>query len=173
MPAGIQKLCVVLARLCLCAWVGAAHFFILVSIAPMRTRVSDGPGALDTLQKAHLAEVLFPGYYAFGFVLMGVSLAAGLLACRGGILRTPLARAGLALLTLALVISVVDWIWIYGPLAQMISAQLHQQAAPPPHFRDYHVASMAVNAISVLLCLAASVLLCWPTVITADESATH
>ena len=138
-------------------WGGAALFFVGVAIRPIRSE------HFDSEQRARLAQMLFPGYYAFGIGLMGVALLAGLLAGRPRGSRDRLWRR-LSLISLmgALIVTLIDWFWVYGPLAAMINAELTQHIALPSSFRNYHVASMLINTLSISLILLAAVLGCWP-----------
>lgn len=140
-----------IARLSLTAWVGAAVFFVVVAIRPIRAP------EFDTPHRALLASLLFPGYYAFGFTLLGL----------GGI-STVVARPHrwiwqIACVALALGLATVDWFLIYGPLAEMTHKQWTEQAAASASFRDYHIASMVINGIGLLFSLGAAVLSCLPS----------
>lgn len=146
----MQRWSKTIARLSLVAWMGAAIFFVAVAIKPIRSP------ELDTLSKALLANLLFPGYYAFGFTLLSIGWIATLLAVPR--------RWSWQLLwvTLALLVAAVDWVWIYGPLAEMTRRQWVEQAAPPANFRAYHLASMAINSVSLVCGSIAAVLACSP-----------
>ena len=138
------------ARLSLVGWMGAAIFFVAVAIKPIRSP------ELDTPSKALLASLLFPGYYAFGFTLLSVGWVATLLAA-------PRRWSWqLFWVTLAILITLTDWIWIYGPLAEMTRRQWVEQAAPSADFRTYHLASMAINSVGLLCGSIAAVLACLP-----------
>lgn len=139
-----------IARLTLTSWVGAAVFFVAVAIRPIRSP------QLDTTAKALLASLLFPGYYAFGFTLLGL-----------GWLATLLARPGrwswqLVWVSLALLIAGADWTWIYGPLAEMTRLQWVEQAPQAASFRNYHLASMAINSALLVCSAVAAVLAAMP-----------
>lgn len=121
-------------------------FFVAVAIRPIRAP------ELDTAHKALLAGLLFPGYYAFGFTLLGIALIA-----------TALGRPRcwvwqLSFVALSLILAAIDWFAIYSPLAEMTRRQWMEQAAPPASFRDYHIASMIINGIGILASLIAAVL---------------
>lgn len=146
----MQRWSKTVARLSLVGWIGAAIFFVAVAIRPIRSP------ELDSLSKALLANLLFPGYYAFGFTLLTVGWVST-------ILSTPRRWSWqLAWVTLALVIASVDWIWIYSPLAEMTRRQWVEQAAPTADFRAYHVASMIINSAGMLCGSIAAVLACIP-----------
>lgn len=146
----MQRWSKMLARLSLVSWVGAAIFFVAVAIRPIRSP------ELDTHSKALLANLLFPGYYAFGFTLLSIGWGATLLSA------SRRWSWQLAWVTLAIAITAVDWVWIYSPLAEMTRRQWVEQAAPSADFRTYHLASMAINSAGLLCGVVAAVLACWP-----------
>lgn len=137
-----------IARLSLVCWLGAAIFFVTVAIRPIRSPF------LDSQSKALLASLLFPGYYAFGFGLLSVGWVA---TCCSSNRRW---SWQLLWVTLAIGIAAADWIWIYGPLAEMTRLQWVEQAAPPASFRGYHLASMAINSVGLVCSALAAVLAC-------------
>ena len=146
----MQRWSKVVARLRLVSWVGAAVFFVAVAIRPIRSP------ELDTTSKALLANLLFPGYYAFAFSLLVTGWVSTLLS-------VPRRRSWQLLwVTLALVVATADWVWIYSPLAEMTRRQWHEQAAPPANFRSYHVASMAINSVGLACSTVAAFLSCLP-----------
>ncbi|MDB5391822.1 MAG: hypothetical protein JWM11_7468 [Planctomycetaceae bacterium] len=139
-----------ITRLSLAGWLGAAVFFVAVAIRPIRTPDLDSP------QKALLAGILFPGYYAFGLSLLSVAWALILL------LRPRRWGWQFTFVTLSLGLAIVDWFMIYSPLAEMTRLQWMEQAAPPASFRGYHIASMVINGIGILCGGVAAVLSCLP-----------
>lgn len=136
----------VIARLSLIGWVGAAVFFVAVAIKPIRSPV------LDSTSKALLASLLFPGYYAFGCSLLSIGWIATFCSF------TQRWTWQLGWITLAIAIGLTDWLWIYSPLAEMTHLQWTQQVAPPASFRNYHLASMAINSVGLLCCVIAACL---------------
>lgn len=146
-----------IVRICLAGWLGAAVFFVAVAIRPIRAP------ELDTPHRALLAGILFPGYYAFGFTLLG--LAWGLIL----LVRPSRWLWQLGFVTLALGLAIIDWFTIYGPLAEMSRLQWMEQAAPPASFRDYHIASMIINAIGMLCTAIAAVVACYPSDSTSSN----
>ncbi|HTI50743.1 MAG TPA: hypothetical protein VL475_07325 [Planctomycetaceae bacterium] len=147
----MSKLCLMLMRLALSAWLGIATFFVIVVL---RLRNS---GLFEPEAMLNHPKVLFPLFYAFEFSLLGLALGCGL-----GARRHPAARNGrfslcLTLLAAALLIGTVDYLAIYGPLAAMI------EGPPlPPEFAAYHQWSRWLNSASLLLCAAAAILAVWP-----------
>jgi hypothetical protein len=138
------------ARFSLASWVGAAVFFVAVAIRPIRAPELESP------QRALLAGLLFPGYYAFGFTLLSLAGVAILLT------RPRRWLLQFAFVVLALALASIDWFAIYGPLAEMTRLQWVEQAAPPASFRGYHIASMSINAVGMVCSLIAALLSCWP-----------
>lgn len=118
---------IALNRFCLASWVGAAIFFVAVAIKPIRSPELESP------QRALLASLLFPGYYAFGFTLLGLAWVC--LGCS----RPRYWGWQLALVTIALLLAGIDWFVIYSPLADMTRRQWMEQAAPSSSFRNYHI----------------------------------
>ena len=63
------------------------------------------------------------------------------------------------LLILALITMLVDYVFVYLPLVEMITPP---ERAKPAGFSSYHNASKYINAFDVGLCLIAALLLCLP-----------
>ena len=151
----MNSLALVLCRLCLAAYVGAATFFVAIAIRPIRSPL------FDSEQKGRLTQMLFPGYYIFGFVLLGTALLAALwISFRADTAQRR--RTTLVLLLIGFSLMLIDWWWIYSPLTRMIAAQLDEHTAPPAVFRSYHLASMAINAVHMAFCIAAALCACLP-----------
>jgi hypothetical protein len=143
----------VLARFALSAWVGAALLFVLGGI---RLVTAD---AFDSVDRDAIALIRFPLYYIIGaacmtLAMLGLFLAAGL---------SELSRrrwvTALILTVPASAMLLADYLWIYTPLAQMITPP---GAARPVHFHTYHRASEMINAFQVGLCFAAACVCNWP-----------
>lgn len=152
-----DRLGVTLARLALPAWVGAAVLFVVNGVRLVTS------GEFDTPARDHMALIRFPAYYVCGFALVGGALL-GVLACRS------LRRRGLliGLLAAALVIMAGDVIWVYGPLAEMITPAGQPRT---PRFENLHRSSMWINTVHVGLALAAAVLVTRPRSIRSDDAA--
>lgn len=150
-PDAMSKLCLILMRFCLAAWVGIAAFFVVVVL---RLRNS---GLFEPDVMLNHPKVLFPLFYAFEFSLLGLALGCGLSARRHPAAKTGRYRFCLTLLATALVIGSVDYLAIYGPLAAMI-----EHPPVPPEFTAYHVWSRWLNSANLLLCAAAALLALWP-----------
>ena len=149
----MSRLCLTIARFCLCLWVGAAALFVVTSIAEQRC-----PDFSEPI-KNELALLRFPWYYRFGFTLLGATLAAGHFA-RG---HRDLAGAarwivfGFTALSLALM--TVDYYAVFQPLAEMITPP---DRAIAGEFRQYHEMSKWINLAHVSCALIAAVALCRP-----------
>ena len=150
----LQKMGQFIAKFCISAWVGAAVLFVVVGILEV-TR-----GGFDSTTKDSLVVIRFPAFYIFGFALVtagwvGVFVAGctyEICAKKRGIL--------LGLLSLALILMVVDYIWIFRPLAQMVTPPGQSK---PAHFTTYHEASKWINLAGLFVCSLAIWLLNWPT----------
>ena len=150
----MQKTGLFIAKFCTSAWVGAAVLFVIVGILEV-TR-----GGFDSATKDSLVVIRFPAFYIFGFTLVaaawiGVFIAGctnDVCAKKRGIL--------LGLLSLVLTLMLVDYIWIYGPLAQMVTPPGQSK---PAHFTTYHEASKWINLAGLFVCSLAVWLLNWPT----------
>jgi hypothetical protein len=152
----MQRFCLTASRFSLAAWLGAALFFVIVTLAPMSSPL------LDSAQKAQLPLFFFPGYYAFEFTLLSIALAGGWAARNRPTVNRGLWRVQLAALTLALIVAVADRIWVYEPLAQILRQQIADHTAPPASFRNLHLASMYCNQVIIGLSLLAAILSHWP-----------
>ena len=141
------------ARLALPAWVGAAVLFVINGVRLVTS------GAFDSVGRDHIALVRFPAYYLVGATLMGLSLV-GLLLARG-VMGLPHRRwvtaFGLTLLACGAMLG--DYVFVYLPLAEMISPP---GSPRPAHFLVLHRASEIVNVIQVGLCFAAAVIAALP-----------
>lgn len=150
----MQSVCLMLARFALSAWIGAAGLFVVTSVREVLSP------EFNTMTKDLLVALRFPPYYVAGFTLMSIGLI-GTLAAKGhpsvSGRRWSLAVV-LLILTLALMLG--DFVWIYRPLAAMISppGQVRTDA-----FANYHHLSEGINSLDVALCFVAALLLCWPS----------
>ena len=145
------------ARLSLSVWLGAALLFVTVAIKPIRAPELESP------YRAFLAGLLFPGSYAFGVVLLMTGFFSTCL-CSLKWKLTILFATGLAI-----ALGVIDWFLIYSPLAEIARQQWVAQAAPPASFRNYHLASMAINAVTLICSAAAAMLACHSTEMANDD----
>jgi hypothetical protein len=146
----MKTLCLMLARFCLSAWVGAASLFVVTGVAEVRHP------DFDSATRDELAKIRFPRYYEFGFGLVGLGLILGMAARRHPALGRRRGIAFLGLTAAALLVMIADYLWIYSPLAAMLL-----QEARPANFHDYHNASMWINTASLSLALISALLVCW------------
>lgn len=149
----MSRVCLMLARFTLSAWVGAATMLVIIGI-----REVTWPG-FDSATRDRLALLRFPPYYLLGFVLVGTAwlTTAGCLAFRA----LPPRRTWfvLAAVTLSLALMTWDYLAVYGPLEAMVTPP---GEAKPAEFTQLHARSELVNSIDVGLCLAAALALAWP-----------
>ncbi len=150
----MRSLFLTISRFAAAAWVGAAALFLYATLLEVRSP------ALDSADKSILAVLRFPAYYQFGFGLVLAALLAGLIARRHVAVRPWRMRLYLGLLTLALVVMLCDYFFIYQPLERM-TADVTQ--ARPASFHTYHRASEWINTAHVSLCLLAALLIGWPS----------
>lgn len=147
----MNSFCLVLSRFCLAAWVGAAAFFFIVLFDLRASQLFDKP----TLNNH--AKVLFPAYYAFELTIAGTALATALAAAKHPTRRRGPFAWQFGLMLAATVLGIADYAVIYLPLSAMLDLP-----ALPREFRMYHGASMAINSLSLVLWLAASLISLWP-----------
>ena len=148
----MQRVCLIIARVALSAWIGAAALFVVTSIAEQRST------AFGSDVKNVLATLRFPSYYCFGFALVGLGLAAGAI----GVDRLQNQRRWMSLvgcLALALVLMLVDYFAVYSPLYAIVTDPSGVRDA---RFLQLHRWSEQVNTIDVTLCAIAAVAACWP-----------
>lgn len=142
-----------LARTATSAWVGAAVLFVITSVREVRY------AGFDSATRDILAALRFPPYYLFGFTAVGIGLAATGVALAAVRLPRRRGAAALVLLVAAVLLMAVDYVWIYGPLAEMI---VPPGGAKPDSFQSLHVASEWINTVDVALVLLAALVLNWP-----------
>jgi hypothetical protein len=145
----MTRLLWIVLRFSLCAWIGAATLFVVTGI---REVTSD---LFEPVMKNQLAELRFPSYYLFGFTLVGAgTLAAGLLSMRRQASQKRL-RIVLTICLATLAIMLIDYLWIYSPLAALMS---EPNARSMPEFEAYHTWSKWINVASLSACLLAAVI---------------
>ena len=145
----MTRLLWILLRFSLCAWIGAATLFVVTGV---RAVTSD---LFEPVTKTQLATLRFPAYYLFGFALVATgTLAAGLLSVPRSASQKRL-RIVLTLCLTTLAIMLVDYVWIYSPLAELMS---RPDARTLPEFQTYHTWSKWINLASLGTCLLAAVM---------------
>ncbi len=156
----MQRFFLMLARFALSAWIGAAALFVCTSISEQISPT------FDSDIKNTLAAIRFPWYYGFGFALVGMGFVGSLIGvqrtnqkCRWSVI--------IASLVLALLLMVFDYVSIYTPLHEIVTSP---SAVRDARFVELHRWSERINTIDILLCLIASLTLCWPSkpLLTSD-----
>lgn len=146
----LPRICLSMQRFLLPLWVGAAVLFVLTSVAEQRSAWFE-PGV-----KNQLALIRFPYYYAFGLGAMVTALA-----CGGGRLSARRrCRSTLIVFTLLAVVTtlmIVDYLFVYRPLAALMLEPFRERGSD---FTIYHQASKYINAIEILLCTVAALVVC-------------
>ena len=149
----LQRFGLFLARSCISAWVGAASLFVVVGIIEVTQ------GGFDSATKDSLVVLRFPAYYVFGVALVSTGWIGTCLAGSSSEFSGKYRIGVIAVLSLVLACMIVDYIWIYLPLAQMVTPPGQSK---PAIFVQYHQASKWINLVGLKLCLIAIGLLNWP-----------
>lgn len=149
----IYRIAFCLLRVVLPLWVGAAVLFAINGAAEQRVI------EFDSIVRARLALLRFPAYYAFGFSCVGTAFALTGVSLLGS--ANPRKRLFCVMVLLATVLSLMlwDYFYVYSSLHDML---LPLGAPKPSTWISLHATSMITNLIHVSLCLAASLVLCWP-----------
>jgi hypothetical protein len=129
----MNSFCLGLLRFVLCAWLGAATLFVVTGVREVNSEISPAI-------KNHLAIVRFPAFYLFGFVLTGLAGICSVVVAASK--EHPKGKLIAALCLLALGIMIADYIWVYAPLADLMS---QPNARETDAFRTYHAWSKYVN----------------------------
>lgn len=145
----MKSLCLLIARMCLFAWVGAAVLFVVTSVAEQRHD-------FDSLTRNALAALRFPYYYQFGFAFLGTGFVCSLLAWNHAAVGRIRLILSLLLMLGALCIMIGDYIVVYRPLLAMMS-----QETKPADFTRLHELSKQLNAAGLGLALLAGLLIGW------------
>ncbi len=146
----LPRICLSVQRFLLPAWVGAAILFVVTSVAEQQF-----PDFASSI-KNQLALIRFPKYYGFGFVFLLTSLACSAGRLAGGVRDKPTV-AVFVLLTIANVLMIADFVFVYRPLADIMVDLLRPR---DDEFKKYHQISKYVNAVEIVLCLIATILVC-------------
>ena len=145
----MTRLLWILLRFSLCAWIGAATLFVATGIQEVTSDL------FDPITKNQLAALRFPAYYRFGFALVGTGAVAALLLSMQRSDSQKRLRIVLVLCLTTLAIMLVDYVWIYSPLADLMS---RSDARSLPEFAKYHTWSKWINVASLSTCLVAATL---------------
>jgi hypothetical protein len=148
----IRAVCLLMARFCAAAWIGAAALFVVNGVQEVTSPT------FESSTKDQLALIRFPAYYAFGFALVVGALLTTLCAGRkslGSIRHAMIA----VLLAASLGLMTYDWFAVYSPLRNMLDPP---GQARNDDFKSLHVRSMSLNTTHVGLAFFAALALCWP-----------
>ncbi|MGE3998773.1 MAG: hypothetical protein AB7I48_01050 [Planctomycetaceae bacterium] len=140
-------------RLALSAWIGAATLFVIDGVRLVTADV------FGSVERDHIALIRFPPYYLTGATCLAFAIGGMMLARTLPGMNRRRWTAVLVLILLASAAMLVDYVWVYSPLAQMITPP---GIARPAGFRTLHRASEIVNTIQIGLCLAAACVSNWP-----------
>jgi glucan phosphoethanolaminetransferase (alkaline phosphatase superfamily) len=146
----LPRICLSMQRFLLPAWVGAAVLFVVTSVAEQQFE-----GFASTI-KNQLALIRFPLYYAFGFIMLLTSLGCGTARMVKGE-RSKATVTVFALLLIANVLMIVDFLFIYQPLANIMVDVLRPR---DDEFTKYHQMSKYINAVNVFLSAIAAIIVC-------------
>ena len=158
----MSRVCLLLARFALSAWVGAAALFVVNGVREVTST------DFDSMTRDRLVALRFPAYYEFGFALVGVALVCLLLTLGARLIPRLRQIAAVVLVGLALAVMTYDFKTVYQPLEKMITPP---GQARPMEFTRLHERSKAINSLHVGLSLVAALLVCWPASVEARVAA--
>ncbi len=134
----------VVMRLALAGWIGAAVLFVTTSIAEQVFP------EFNATTRDQLATIRFPFYYATGVTCCTLTLAAGVL-CRSLSRRV---TVGLIIIVGASVVFAIDYWFVYRPLQALIIPPGQPRTE---QFAQLHTWSRNVNTFHLLLTILAAV----------------
>ena len=149
-----SHLCVMATRLAISFWVGGAILFVITSVAEQRHP------QFDSLIRDQLATIRFPLYYIFGWVCLGTTLIASVIAAmlNKGCLRKRLLACG-CLTLISTAIAIADYKWVYQPLQVLITPP---GQARTQQFVTLHDQSRVINEVHLTIALIAAIVICLP-----------
>lgn len=139
----------VLVRLVLAGWVGAAGLFVVTSVAEQTS------AEFDSTIRDQLATIRFPFYYATAIGCCTLTLAGGVL-CRS---LSRILTAALLLSVLASIVLGLDYWLVYRPLQDMI---IPPGQVRTTRFIELHQWSRQLNTVHLSLILVAALLAALP-----------
>jgi hypothetical protein len=148
----MQRICLAILRFCLSAWVGIAIFFVMIVLGLRHSDLF-----IDEVKFNH-PKVLFPLYYGFAFVLLGLAFVGALAGLRSAATHILLRLARAAFVGAALGIALLDYQFVYRPLAEMMAAQ----QVPAARFVLLHEKSRLLNAVVLGFSVLAAIAALWP-----------
>ena len=92
----MQSFCLMLARFCIAAWVGAAVLFVITGVR----EVTIPHQSISSEVKDALVPIRFPAYYMAGFLLVGTGIVTSGIASKHPSVTTKRMRVCLGLLIL-------------------------------------------------------------------------
>ncbi|MEO2013001.1 MAG: hypothetical protein ABGZ53_01385 [Fuerstiella sp.] len=140
----------VLLRLLLAAWIGAAVLYVITSVAEQTSSL------FDSVTRDQLATIRFPLYYNFGF---GIHVAGVVCAFVVWNRSTPENRRRFLIIFLLILLSslliTLDYFFVYSPLQQLITppGQVRSQ-----QFVELHTMSRHANEVHLTVILVAAIL---------------
>lgn len=135
-----------IARFCIAAWIGAAVLFVVVGVREVTVP------EFTSEVKDRLVTLRFPAYYFAGASLVGLSFVATVVASANRWTRG--LRVALAMLLLAGGLMAADYVWIYTPLAAMVTPPGQPRTMA---FVTLHRWSMRINTVHLVACLMAAI----------------
>jgi hypothetical protein len=154
------QISLVLLRLLLAAWIGAAVLYVITSVAEQTS------SNFDSLIRDQLATVRFPLYYCFG---LGIHTAGIVFAFVVWVKSKPQNRRRFLVVFLLVLLSSVlitlDYFFVYLPLQDLITppGQVRSQ-----HFIQLHTWSRHANEVHLTVMLLAAIVAALP--LKATES---
>ena len=144
----MTRLSLAIARFCIAAWIGAAILFVIVGVREVTVP------EFTSEVKDRLVTLRFPAYYIAGTSLVGLAFVASVVASANraswGL------RIALAMLLLAGGLMAADYVWIYSPLAAMVTPPGQARTMA---FVTLHHWSMRINTAHLAACMIAAVAL--------------
>lgn len=148
----MPRLCLMLCRLSLAAWFGAAVLFLGIVFGLRNSTLFS-----DDVRFNH-PRVLFPLYYSLELPLLAVATIAAWLGVRS--VSIPAKHSSLlavaVLSTFALILALIDFAVVYRPLSEMLESQVLNM-----RFTPLHHASRWINAAVLLLSGLGAGWACW------------
>jgi len=146
------NLLIALSRFLLSAWVGGAALFVVTSVAEQRSP------DFGSVIRDQLATIRFPLYYVFALgtlvpatVLLGMAMVSRRARSSWLLLTT------FGLSTLSCIVAVVDYLFVYQPLQELI---IPAGKARDLRFVELHEQSRWINEVHVGLALLAALMIC-------------
>ena len=147
----MKNFCLALCRFCLCSWLGAAALFVTAGVAEIKSN------QFDSITVNKLVSARFPHYYNFGFMLVAVGCVSAFLSLNHSAWSRRRALMTGILLSVALIIMLIDYVWIFLTLLEMMKSTTLDSS-----FEKYHDASKNINILSLAVIFVAAWIACWP-----------